>query len=203
MTDHIPIEEKYPMIRVVSHIVGLFDATGVNHGRRVALMSMSIGMMLGMDENRLELLEVAALLHDVGKAGVPEYIRIKPGKLVRGEEIIMRMHPAWGLEILEMMNSKMDQTVRDDVVAHHENWDGSGYPSRLKGSEIPYGARIIRIADTYDAMTHSRGIRSPFSHSEAVDVMIRDQGDGNLFDPEIFRFFLTMMKGKNYPPSLG
>ena len=190
------VVEKYPMVRLVAHIVGLSDPIGIDHSRRVGSLSLNLARFIKWDDpDDLEILYLSALLHDIGKLAIPESVRLKPGGLMESEWMVIRQHPGWGKDILGMMNSHLSKRVVSAVYAHHENWNGSGYPLGIAGEEIPYEARIIRIADTYDAMTNSRGFRSPITHVDAVNIMEIDQGDGVLFDPEIFRSFLTMMRG--------
>jgi putative nucleotidyltransferase with HDIG domain len=192
--------EKYPMVTLVTFMIGLFDTYGVNHSERVSKLSVTLGTYVNMQEDDLEVLELAGLLHDIGKVGIPENIRRNPGGLTHAEMFMMQQHPAIGLKILEKMNGHIDERVNLATYHHHENWDGSGYPEGLKGGDIPYCARIIRIADSYDAITHSRGYRQPVKHAQALDIMEHDQGDGRLYDPVLFRSFLSMMRGKKEFP---
>lgn len=187
--------EKYPMVTLVTHMIGLFDVYGTDHSERVAKLCKTLGIYIGMQEKDLEVLELAGLLHDIGKAGIPESIRRNPGVLTDAELFLMQQHPRIGVSILDKMNGHIDPRVKRAVYHHHENWDGSGYPDKLSGSDIPFCSRVIRIADTYDAITHSRGYRMPVRHEQALHIMEHDQQDKHLFDPTLFQSFLAMMKG--------
>ena len=188
------VAEKYPMIKLVTYIIGLFDPYGIDHSERVAFLCMDIGRKMNLPEDKVEHLELAALLHDVGKLGIPEGIRAKPGALTEAEYFMMKQHPLIGRLILEHMNGRISREVHAAIYHHHENWDGSGYPEGLAGNAIPLQARIIRIADTYDAITHTRGYRMPVEKDEAIQIMVRDQEAQNLFDPDIFKIFLSVMQ---------
>lgn len=186
--------QKYPMVELITYIVGLFDPYGIHHSERTAQLAVMIGQALDLLDAQLEDLELAALLHDIGKLGIPESIRSKAGQLTEAEFFLMQQHPEIGWKIMQRMNGAITKTVRLAIYHHHENYDGSGYPGKLKGEAIPLEARIIRIADTFDAITHSRGIRVPLSLLEALEIMENDQENGPLFDPHLFTLFLELMR---------
>jgi putative nucleotidyltransferase with HDIG domain len=186
--------QKYPMVELITYIVGLFDPYGIDHSERTANLSVKLGERYGMTDTQLDELELAGLLHDIGKMGIPESIRSKAGQLTEAEFFLMQQHPEIGWKIMQRMNGNITKSVRLAIYHHHENYDGSGYPAKLKGEAIPLEARIIRIADTFDAITHSRGIRTPLEPARAMAVMERDQEGGPLFDPSLFALFLEMMR---------
>jgi HD-GYP domain-containing protein (c-di-GMP phosphodiesterase class II) len=126
-------------------------------------------------------MEWAALLHDVGKIGIPEEILCKPGKLTAEEFEVIKQHPRMGFEILRPIGSL--GVILDGVLYHHEYPDGSGYPEGLVGSEIPLVARIIHVADTFDALTSTRSYREAFSLEQAFEI-IRQEG-GRRTDPTV------------------
>ena len=129
------------------------------HSRSVAEISVRVGRELRLVKRALELLELAAIVHDLGKIVVPAEIIAKPGALDESEWRAMRSHPAAGAELLEPCAAPPE--VLAIVRSHHERWDGAGYPDGLKGSEIPLGARIIAVADAYCAMIEARPYRAP------------------------------------------
>lgn len=189
------LEQKYPMIGLVTHLIGLFDPYGIKHSERVAALALRMGAALNFTPEQIEILDLAAHLHDIGKAGIPEAIRGKPGALTEAEFFLMKQHPKIGRDILTHMNGRLSPAVYAAVLHHHEDWSGTGYPDGLKAEEIPLEARIIRIADTYDALTYLRGYQPPLSHREAVELMRHDQAVRQLFDPDLFAVFLQLMDG--------
>src|SRR5256885_16234239 len=136
---------------------------------------------MGISEPELEALKAGALLHDIGKLAVPEHILCKPGPLTREETEKMRIHPRIGVEILETINFPFPLT--EVVLSHHEKWDGTGYPDRLKGEEIPITARILSVVDCFDALTSDRPYRKPLSQEEALKYVESEAGTS--FDPAV------------------
>jgi HD-GYP domain-containing protein (c-di-GMP phosphodiesterase class II) len=151
------------------------------------------------DESLTEKLEIAGLLHDIGKIGVPENILCKPGKLTDEEYNTIKLHPDRGKQMLD--NIKKFNDVSFWLSCHHERWDGKGYPLGLKGEEIPITARILAIGDTYDAMTSNRSYRQGLPHSVAAEEIKRCAG--SQFDPEIVETFIRVeqiiIEAKNDP----
>jgi two-component system response regulator RpfG len=137
------------------------------------------GMYLSDDEVRM--IELAAPLHDIGKIGVPDAILLKHGRLSEEEFAVMRGHPQIGFEILRDSQSRFVQLSAAIALHHHERWDGSGYPSGMRGEEIPVAARIVSLADVYDALISERPYKKAWSHDEAV-AYVREQS-GKQFDP--------------------
>ena len=142
------------------------------HSSNVALISEQIGRRLGLMGEALELLHLSALLHDVGKLGIPDQILLKPGQLTAAEFAVIKEHPLRGVEIASKISALRDCVA--GIRSHHERLDGSGYPDGLVADEIPLFARIIAVADCYDAMTSERPYRGPLPHSRALQI-IRDE----------------------------
>ncbi len=153
------------------------------HLQRVVIYAEAIGREMGLPHEDLKGLRAAALLHDIGKLAVPEYIISKPGRLTSEEFERMKIHTVVGAEILERV--KFPYPVVPVVRAHHERWNGSGYPGGLKGHEIPIGARILAVVDSFDALSSDRQYRRALSHAGALAMIKKDTGV--LYDPEIVK----------------
>jgi diguanylate cyclase (GGDEF)-like protein/putative nucleotidyltransferase with HDIG domain len=166
------------------------DRYTLGHCQRVADLACSLATRAGLDANSLFWFRIGALLHDVGKILVPTEVLNKPGKLTPEEWDLIRRHPSAGVEMLADIDFPWD--VRPMVESHHERWDGKGYPHNLKGEDIPFTARILCIADVYDALTSIRSYKQQLSHAEAMDIMRKDSGTA--FDPELFELFEEVMK---------
>lgn len=160
------------------------------HTARVALYTVGVGRRMGLSARELEALRVAAYLHDYGKIGIPDAILQKPQALTPEEYEEMKSHAAKTRQLLSKMYL-MKQYVDVPLVAssHHERMDGRGYPQGLKGEEIPLGARIMAIADVFDALTSDRDYRKAMVPQEAVDMMANQVGSH--FDPQVFEAFLA------------
>jgi putative two-component system response regulator len=163
------------------------------HIQRMSRYAAMVAKKMGFNESDVEDLLFAAPMHDVGKIGVPDHILLKPGKLNDDEWVIMRQHTNFGAKILEGSNEKIVQIGEMIAFSHHEKWDGSGYPNKLKGEEIPVFARISAIADVFDALTSDRPYRKePFSIEQSL-AMIKD-GKGTHFDPAVVDAFLSIIE---------
>lgn len=156
------------------------------HSERVGNISAAIAEMLGFDTEHVNKIRVAGFLHDIGKIGIPESLLNKKGKLDQAEWEIMKSHPEKSRRILE--NTIEYSEISNIVLYHHEKWDGSGYPSGLKGEEIPLESRIIAAADAYDAMTYNRSYRKKISPAAAIEELKRCAGAH--FDPKIVEVFV-------------
>nr|WP_290668884.1 HD domain-containing phosphohydrolase [Ardenticatena sp.] len=169
----------------LSSALDLRDTATEGHSIRVAKIALEIGKEVGLSDEDLEILWRGALLHDIGKIGVPDRILHKSGALTEREWKIMRQHTIWGAAILQHVPFLAPSIPV--VKYHHENWDGSGYPEGLKGEEIPLIARIFMVADTYDAITSDRPYQRGRPPEEALRI-IREQS-GKRFDPAIVEAF--------------
>lgn len=168
--------------------------TGEHAESMVSIVEM-IGKALKLPENDLKNLEHAAILHDLGKVGIPDNILHKKGKLTKKEFDIIKGHPKIGAEIIRPIHFLRD--VATIILHHHERYDGMGYSSGLKGKEIPLGARIIAVADVYQALISDRPYRKAYSKKEALRI-IKDNA-GTHFDPEIVKVFMESIKTNNKP----
>lgn len=170
------------------------DRYTIGHSERVARLSLELCKGLGMSEEETRRVFQAALLHDIGKIGIKYEDLNKPEKLTPKEYEMFKLHPVIGKKILQPITFLQD--ILSDIYFHHEQYDGSGYPEGLRGEEIPIGARILAIADTYDAMTSDRPYRPALSHEVAIEEIKRCSG--TQFDPRLVEVFIKVFdkKGK-------
>ena len=178
----------YKTIRAISNALDTKDSYTNGHSLRVTLYSMILAKELNLDENYMEDIEIAGLLHDIGKIAMPKSILCKNGRLTDEEFLVMKSHPIRGEKIV--INIKKLQMISEWVKSHHEKWDGTGYPDGLKGEEIPLAGRIIAIADTYDAMTSTRPYRTALSHEVAISEINRCAG--TQFAPDLAKLFVAV-----------
>ena len=167
-----------------------YDYGTYQHSMNVAMLSTTIGVGLGLDNQNLQYLALAGALHDIGKRVIPKEILNKPGKLNEEEQALMHNHPQFGYNML-YDNYNISAFTRSAILAHHENYDGSGYPNHLKGENIPLFGRIIHIADIYDALIQKRSYKNPFSCAEAIEYIMGSCG--TLFDEDIVKTFLKYL----------
>jgi two-component system response regulator RpfG len=142
---------------------------------------------MGLDENRCTLIELAAPMHDIGKIGIPDNILLKPGKLNHEELAIMKTHTSIGYHILKNSHSKYISLGAEIALSHHERFDGGGYPNGLQGKAIPLDARIVAVADVYDALTSERPYKKAWSNQEALEYLVSNKGAH--FDPACVEAF--------------
>jgi len=154
----------------------------------VVNMTVAMAQLLGIQDTELEDIRRGAMLHDIGKVGVPDQILRKSGPLTPEEWEVMRKHPVYAVEMLKPISFL--QGALDIPQYHHEHWDGSGYPYGLKGKDIPLSARIFAVADVYDALVSNRPYRVAWSKRQAVEYLVEKRGEH--FDPEIIDFFVEV-----------
>jgi diguanylate cyclase (GGDEF)-like protein/putative nucleotidyltransferase with HDIG domain len=171
---------RYRAAASLARSVDLRDAYTGSHSSRVAELAARIAERVGLDERQVELTRLAGSLHDLGKLAIPEEILRKPGPLTDPERLVLERHPQIGFRMLESLGV---DPVAEWVLHHHERWDGTGYPDRLSGERIPLGARILFVADAYDAMTSDRVYRARLTAEAALEELQRCAG--TQFDPEI------------------
>ena len=159
------------------------------HTRRIAQMCVQIGMRMGLTQEELDEVTLLSLLHDIGKIGIPEDILLKPGKLTSDEWEIMKTHSEIGYRIA--MSTPELAHVANEILSHHERYDGTGYPQGLKGEEIPKLSRLLTIVDSYDVMIHSRQYKEAMSIEHAIQEI--QDCSGKQFDPEMVEQFLTIL----------
>lgn len=162
------------------------------HVQRISHYCTELAHALDLTAEFHDVIFLASTMHDVGKIGIPDHILLKPGPLTEQEWRVMRTHSALGAKILSNSSSPYIQMGCDIALNHHERWDGSGYPNGLRGEAIPLSARIMQIADVYDALRSRRPYKPAFDHTRAVDII--SQGDGRVqpghFDPQVLACFV-------------
>jgi diguanylate cyclase (GGDEF)-like protein len=187
----------------VSTVEALANALEANdeytstHARWITDLSLRVGRELGLDERALKRLELGALLHDIGKIGIPSDVLAKPGRLTAAERKIVQTHPELGERIIAPIDRL--QLVRPIVRHCHERWDGGGYPDGVAGEDIPLESRIILVCDAYHAMTTDRPYRRRLSHREAVRRL--EEGAGTQFDPNVVEVALRVLEQPTPEPS--
>lgn len=160
------------------------------HIVRMSRFSSMIARAYGQDEKYCNLLEQASPMHDIGKIGIPDDVLKKPGELTEEEWALMRKHPEYGANMLSGSDVPVLQMAEEVALGHHEKFDGSGYPSNLKGEQIPLSARIVALADFFDALTMDRCYRPAFSDEKAL-TMIKENS-GTHFDPSVVKAFFSV-----------
>jgi HD-GYP domain-containing protein (c-di-GMP phosphodiesterase class II) len=192
------LEESYlSTVKILATSIDARDDYTLQHSTRVAALSLLVGEELGLGADELRELEVAALVHDLGKIRIPDQILKKAGALNRDELRLVKQHPRDGAEILD--HSRALHRFIPAVLYHHEWYNGEGYPEGLKGEDIPLFAGIIAIADAYDAMTTSR----PYHEGRSVDIAIREiiRASGSQFNPRLVDLFVaSLTKWNNRRP---
>lgn len=178
----------YKTIKSISSALDAKDPYTHGHSLRVTLYSLILSNELGLDETKLEEIETAGLLHDIGKIAIPQSILCKPGKLTDDEFKLMQLHPENSERLI--VNIKKLKGISSWLKTHHERWDGRGYPCGLVGEAIPLSARIIALADTYDAMTSTRSYRKALSHEIAIEEI--KNCSGTQFDPTMAQKFIEI-----------
>jgi len=159
-----------------------------SHSQRVSEYAVHLGRVMGLDSESLHTLRQAALLHDIGKIGIPEAVLRKPGKLTAAEWSLVRRHPEVGWAILQGLDGLAP--AAELVLSHHERFDGTGYPQGAKGDQIPFGASLIAVADSLDAQISGRPYRRAVTLAAAQQEI--ERCSGTHFDPLVVRFFLQV-----------
>ena len=191
-------EREKILLQGVSTLVEAIEAKdpySSGHSRRVAHYAECLCKELHLSEQIQKDIYLSSLLHDVGKIGITDEILLKPGKLTKEEFEIIQRHPQQGEAIVDHFTLMHD--LLSGIRSHHERYDGKGYPDKLKGDEIPLPAKIIAIADTFDALTSHRPYRSAFTPDEAISIMMENRG--TQFDPELLDAFVSCFKKGGIP----
>ncbi len=171
----------------ITSVIGLRDAHGKGHSDHVMTLSGSLAERIKLTSAEIEILTFAAQIHDVGKVAISEFIVNKPGRFTEAEYLMIQHHAELGANLIEKL--QLDPRIHLSILHHHENFDGSGYPHKLAGDQIPFASRVIRITDTYDALTSNRGYRPAYTHKKALSIMEQEH---LYFDPELLKVFFQM-----------
>lgn len=182
------LDVRTSIVCALNQLLDLKDLNTGVHSTRLAEWAVRIGRDLGLDEGCLQDLEVAAILHDIGKIGIPDSILKKPSRLTAEEYALMQKHPEYGWAALRVVPGF--ERVSLFVLHHHESYDGKGYPARLRGEEIPIGSRIVAVMDAFDAMISSRPYRSGMPIDEAIRRLT--EATGTQFDPGVTPPFIEL-----------
>ena len=198
----VRMEQANSAVAALANAVEAKDTVTERHCQRLANMAARLGSRAGLSGAELEVIAYGALLHDVGKIGIPEAILTKPGALDEHEWKLMREHPIIGERICAPLGATM--AFLPIVRHHHERWDGRGYPDGLRAGGIPFGARIVGLVDAFDAMTHDRPYRIGRGVAGALEEVQREAG--RQFDPDLAPLFIAEIQGGTHldlelPPS--
>lgn len=185
------LETRLEVVQCLGRAAEFKDNETGRHVVRMSHYSQIVARALGYGEQAAQDLLHAAPMHDIGKIGIPDAVLLKPGKLTAEEWMIMRQHTVIGARILGDHPSGLLQLAASIALNHHEKWDGSGYPNGLAGEDIPHTARVVAVADVFDALTSVRPYKRAWSVSDAVELLREESG--RHFDPEIVTAFLDCL----------
>jgi putative two-component system response regulator len=185
----LEIDETEGLLFALGQAVEQRDHSMAGHCERLAFLSVAMGVVMGLEQTSLLALYRGGYLHDVGKVAIPDSILFKPGALTQQEWAIMKTHPARGEAICRHLKSL--RSVLPIIRHHHERFDGSGYPDGLRGTQIPLLARVMQIADIYDALNSPRCYKRAYSPAEALDMIQQETARG-WRDPQIVKLFLRL-----------
>jgi putative nucleotidyltransferase with HDIG domain len=187
-------EDNLELTKALANALDSRDTYTLHHSENVARYSVEIAENMKLSEDLCKIIHIGGLLHDIGKIGVPENILTKPGKLTVDEYNLIKQHPTIGYEMIKHVTSFRKNGILDIVLYHHERYDGKGYPEGLKGNEIPLVARIVAVADTFDAMTSKRVYRNELDLEYTLNKIRKNKG--TQFDPEIVDIFLNLFNNR-------
>jgi putative nucleotidyltransferase with HDIG domain len=172
-----------------SHALDLRDKETEGHTQRVTELTLKLAKTFGLSEEEIVQVRWGALLHDIGKMGVPDEVLLKPGPLSEDEWVLMRKHPVYAFEMLSPI--RYLRKALDIPYCHHEKWDGTGYPQGLKGNQIPLVARIFAVVDVYDALRSNRPYRPAWTEEKALEYI--KASSGTFFDPRVVDVLLDSL----------
>ena len=181
------------LLPFLTSLISLRDPHSKGHSSHVMELSRAFGRKVNMTTAQIEILAFAAEIHDIGKIAINDFIINKPGRFTEAEYLMIQHHAQLGANLIETLG--LDPLIPSIILHHHENFDGSGYPNKLNGEQIPLESRIIRITDTFDALTSNRGYRTAYTHKKALTIMEQDH---SFFDPHLLETFFKMQRGRKH-----
>lgn len=184
----------------LSVALGYRDVFTREHCDRVMGLSTEVAAACQLSEDEMHGLLIASMFHDIGKIGIPDAILLKPGRLDETEWAIMKEHPAMGEKIMLATQLEGVDIAAGLIRHHHENYDGSGYPDKLAGESIPIGARIIAVADGYDAIAMRRTYHQARHHEKVMDIMLEETA--LKYDPELMKIFCKLIESSEFKASV-
>jgi putative nucleotidyltransferase with HDIG domain len=185
-------DQNRQTIEALTEAIEARDAYTYGHSRQVTRYAVRLAQDVGLPQERIELMDYAGLLHDVGKIGIRDYVLLKPGALSEEEFAVMKRHPAIGVKIIERVQGL--RATLPIIEGHHERVDGKGYPHGLKHEEIPIEARILAIADAFEAMTADRAYRPAMETERALGILL--DGRGTHWDPALVDCFVGLIRSE-------
>jgi putative two-component system response regulator len=189
-TQTIRLAYEQTIHRLVKASLYRDEETGA-HIKRTGWYSELLAASIGWDAARVDQIRLAAPMHDIGKIGIPDAVLCKPGKLSPAEYAVMQTHAEIGAKLLAGSDDPVLQMAHEIALSHHERWDGTGYPRRLQGAEIPESARIVAIVDVFDALSHDRVYRPAMSPDKVLSIL--QEGRGSHFDPHLLDAFFSLL----------
>ena len=178
------------ILEALWRIMATRDLATAEHAIRVQRLAVAVAQEVGLDDGLIAAVNAAAPLHDIGKLAIPDSLLHRPGPLSREEYEIVQQHAGIGAEILSGIEG--GALLAEIVRHHHENWDGSGYPDKLRGQAIPMGARVLAVVDCYDALTSERPYRQSLEHTRALSMIV--EARGSMYEPEIVDAFVRVIQ---------
>jgi putative nucleotidyltransferase with HDIG domain len=178
---------------IMQQILDAKDSYTSEHCSRVLTLSEALGKKMGLSDEEMVVLTLAAGFHDIGKIGIPDHILLKPTRLEADEYEVIKTHPQIGANIMRSLGNPLLDEVADCILHHHENWDGSGYPNGLSEEKIPLISRIIAVVDAYDAMTTTRAYRTGTTQDETLRTIQSESGSH--FCPQTVEVLMPLFEG--------
>lgn len=191
------LEDNLALTKVLSNALDSRNSYTMHHSKNVAKYAMEIAEEMNLPPSLCHVIHIGGLLHDIGKIGIPESILTKPGNLTKEEYELIKSHPIKGYEIIKHVKQYKNNGILDIVLHHHERFDGKGYPKGLKGEEIPLVARIVAVADSFDAMSSQRVYRQELQLDHILEEIKCNKG--KQFDPIVVDAFLSLIEDKDNP----
>jgi putative two-component system response regulator len=195
LLDHL--EHAEHVLTTLGLTIEARDPYTAGHCARLARYAVALGQALGVEAPLLKALWLGGFLHDLGKIAIPDRVLLKAGPLEPPERVLIQTHPVVGADLVQEMRT-LDE-VRPIIRHHHERFDGSGYPDRLRGEAIPLGARIMAVVDVYDALSTARPYKAAFSHERAVAILCQET-EAQYWDPQIITTFLEVLRTLDSSP---